>query len=57
MKRLKIEDIFIPGAKLELKEIDTNDPEIKRLFDETAKRQQEIKDMRDAPIENIIITI
>jgi len=41
--RLKSEDILKPGAVLEVKKIDYNDPEIKRLFDETRKRQQQLE--------------
>jgi len=49
MERLKLEDIFKPGGEKLIRtgRIDFNDPanaELKELFEQTKKRQQEIKD-------------
>jgi siroheme synthase (precorrin-2 oxidase/ferrochelatase) len=44
--RVKLEDILKPGAELIVKKIDFNDPEIKRLFEETKKRQIQLKKLR-----------
>jgi len=46
MTRLKAEDILKPGAVLEVKLIDFNDPEIKKLFAETKRRQLELNSLR-----------
>ena len=41
--RIKSEDILKPGAKMVVTEIDFNDPEIKKLFADTKRRQHKLK--------------
>jgi len=43
MTRVKAEDILKPGAVLEVKEIDFNDPEVKRIF---AAHHEEIRKLK-----------
>lgn len=40
---VKSEDILKPGAKLVVEKIDFNDPEVKKLFENTKREQQRIK--------------
>lgn len=43
MDRLKIEEVFKPGAKMDVHVVDFSDPTIQRLFEDTKRRQEEIK--------------
>lgn len=55
--RLKSEDILKPGAVLMVDKVDVNDPEIKKMLRDLKKRQKKLIRMRDAPFENVTITI
>lgn len=62
MERLKIEQILKPGAVLNTEKIDFNDPKnahIKKAFEETKKRQDELMDLKkiDPSVYNLRITI
>jgi len=62
MERLKIEDILIPGAKIEVGRIDFDDPKnahIKQLFADTRKRQEELEKLKeiDPSVWDLRITI
>jgi len=62
MERLKIEDILLPGAKMEVEKIDFDDPKnahIKALFEDTRKRQEELLKLKeiDPSIWDLRITI
>lgn len=43
MTRIKMEDILKPGAKLEVKKIDFNDPFVKEVMREHRKALREMK--------------
>ena len=55
--KVKSSDILKPGAKLEVKLIDFNDPEIKRFVEEALKQQKAILKIKNGPYENYKITI
>lgn len=58
MKCLTIEDILIPGAELKVEVIDFDRrADLKLLFEETAKAQEELQRIKDLPFENLLITI
>ena len=41
--KIKSEDILKPGAVLKVEKIDFNDPAVKRLLEETAKRADQMR--------------
>lgn len=41
--KVRSEDILKPGAVLKVEKIDFNDPEVKKLFDDTKREQKRIK--------------
>lgn len=45
--RLKSEDILKPGAVLRTEKIDYNDEEVKKLFEETRKRQLQLEKLKE----------
>jgi hypothetical protein len=54
--KVKSEDILKPGAKLIVEKIDFNDPEVKKLLDQTRRYQEAIKRAKNRPFKNVVIT-
>ena len=58
MKRLTNNDIFKEGNKGRTDMVDFDkEPELKKLFEDTKRRQEEIIELQNAAFENIVITI
>ncbi len=58
LRRLEMHEVLKDGATIEARLIDfEKEPETKRLFEETAKRQQMLIELRDQPFENLTVTL
>lgn len=55
--RVKTEDILKPGAVLKVEVIDFNDPEVRKLWNDTIRAQKQLLRQRDKPFKNVTITI
>lgn len=52
-ERLKIYDILIPGAKLNVKKIDFNSPEIKATIERTITAQRKCLELKKIDLESL----
>ena len=57
MTRLKVSEVLIDGAKLELEKLDFSNPEIAQLFEETKGKQEEIKKLKEVDEEQLKIVV
>jgi hypothetical protein len=58
MTRLKISEVLVEGAQLEVKEVDlTKQPEIAKLFQETKELQEKLKKLKEVDEEQLKLVV
>lgn len=58
MNRLKVSDILVEGATLEIEEVDfSQKPDVAALYQETKERQEELKKLKEVDEEQLKLVV